>query len=186
MNKEQYIIETIEKNWKRFEVLSKNQNFRSRFTELQNNFGLPLEFGYSINNVDDLECAVRDVSDKFFRLHLLARAIWYLKAVSSEEKIFPDIDEDRLLQTYYKIRRSLGVDAGSSFLELDPFQRRLIQAVDFSDPCASTIVIRIIVFDLVFRPQNRHWLPSSLDVKELMDQGVTSSDLDLAVVLDLL
>ncbi|GAG59595.1 unnamed protein product, partial [marine sediment metagenome] len=143
-------------------------------------------FAYSINNLDDLEYAVRDASDKFSRLHLLARAIWYLKAASSEEKISPQIDEDRLLQTYYKIRRSLGVDAGSSFLELDPFQRQLIQAVDFSDPCASTIVIRIIVFDLVFGPRNRHWLPSSLDVKELMDQGVTSSDLDLAVVLDLL
>ena len=186
MTKEEYVIKTIEKNSKLFKVLSKNQNFKSRFTELQKNFGLPLEFAYSIKNVDDLEYAVRDASDKFFHIHLLARSILCLEAANSEEKVFPDIDEHRLLQTHYKIKRSLRADAGSTSLELDPLQRRLIQAVDLSDPYAPIVFARIIVFDFLFGHQNTHCSSSSPDVKELMDQGITPSDLALALVLNLL
>ena len=188
MSKGEGVKNTPEKNWKRFVELTENPDFQSRFAELQKEFTLPVpsEFPFSIGNTDDIERAFRKAYYECFPLYLLACVGLRLARLNSEEKYFPENFLDRMFQTYYEIGKSPIFHRESSRPELDPFRRRLIEAVDLSNPYSAIILVLIAKYVIMPKGQDRHGSSLLLATKKLGDKGITQSDVELVFILDIL
>lgn len=184
MTKEEGLKKTLEKNWKRFIELSEKPNFQSRFAELQNKFRLPIpsDFPFSIGSMNDTEAAFHKAYHESFPLYLLTQIILYV----SQAKYYPDAIMDHIFSAHFTIKKYLTGHMDPTLVELDPFYRRLIAAIDLSN-LSSTTILRLIIKDAIApKWQNRYRSRFSVRIQELRNQGITESHAEAVFTLNVL